>query len=91
MPTDFETQCEILSSLWLNYREDEQLVEFVRYNDLGLPLAYLINAGLADVTEDGVPYVEETFSQLCETLEIDVDQEYSSLNQMLGDLAVEED
>ena len=91
MPTDFETQCEILSDLWLNFREDEQLVEFVRYNDLGLPLAYLINACLAEVTDDGVPYVEETFSQLCETLNLDADQEYSSLDQMLGELAAEDD
>lgn len=91
MPTDFETQCEILSDLWLNYREDEQLVEFVRYNDLGLPLAYSINAGLVEVTDDGVPYVEETFSQLCETLNLDADQEHSSLNQMLRELAVEDE
>jgi hypothetical protein len=88
--TDFETQCAILSDLWLNYKDNEQLEDFVEYNDLGLPLAYLIHTDLARVTEDGVPYVEETFNLLCKSLDLDMEAEYTSLNEMLGDAEEEE-
>lgn len=85
--TDFETQCEILSDLWLNYRDHDELKDFHEYNDLGLPLAYLIHAELARVTDDGIPYVEETFNLLCAALDLDIEAEYSSLNEMLGESA----
>jgi len=83
--TDFETQCAILSDLWLNYKDHEELEDFVEYNDLGLPLAYLIHTELARVTEDGIPYIEETFNLLCAALDLNMEAEYISLNEMLGD------
>ena len=89
--TDFETQCEILSDLWLNYKENEELKDFIEYNDLGLPLAYLIHTDLAKVTDDGIPYVEETFNLLCAALELDMEADYLNLNEMLGESAVEEE
>jgi hypothetical protein len=89
--TNFETQCEILSDLWLNYRDNEQLEDFVEYNDLGLPLAYLIHADLAKATEDGIPFVEETFNILCASLDLDPEAEYISLNEMLGEASEEEE
>jgi hypothetical protein len=51
MPTNFETKCAILSDLWLNYKDNEELADFVEYNDLGLPLAYLIHTNLVTVTD----------------------------------------
>jgi len=89
--TDFETQCEILSDLWLNYKENDELKDFIEYNDLGLPLAYLIHTDLARVTEDGVPYVEETFNLLCTALDLDIEAEYVNLNEMLGESAEDEE
>jgi hypothetical protein len=83
--TDFETQCAILSDLWLNYKNHEELEDFVEYNDLGLPLAYLIHTELARVTDDGIPYVEETFNLLCAALDLNIEAEYISLNEMLGE------
>jgi len=83
--TDFETQCEILSDLWLNYKDNVELKDFIEYNDLGLPLAYVIHTDLARVTEDGVPYVEETFNLLCAALELDMEADYLNLNEMLGE------
>jgi len=83
--TDFETQCEILSDLWLNYKDNVELKDFIEYNDLGLPLAYVIHTDLARVTEDGVPYVEETFNLLCAALQLDTEAEYTSLNEMFGE------
>ena len=81
--TDFETQCEILSDLWLNYKDNEELEDFVEYNDLGLPLAYCIHTKLVDVTDEGIVYVEETFDLLCKGLDVDLDAEYESLNELM--------
>jgi len=89
--TDFQTQCEILSDLWLNYKDNPELKDFIEYNDLGLPLAYLIHTDLAIVTDDGAPYVEETFNLLCASLDLDVEAEYVNLNEMLGESAEDEE
>ena len=55
-----------------------------------MPLAYLIHSELARVTDDGIPYVEETFNLLCAALDLDIEAEYISLNEMLGESAEEE-
>lgn len=83
MATTFENKCAILADLWLNYKDNEELEDFVEYNDLGLPLAYCIHTKLADVTDDGISYVEETFNLLCKGLDVDLDAEYESLNELM--------
>jgi hypothetical protein len=83
MPTNFETKCEILSDLWINYKDNEELEDFVEYNDLGLPLAYLIHTELVTVNETGMPYVDETFNLLCKALDLDLDGDYASLNELM--------
>jgi hypothetical protein len=46
----------------MDYREDEEFTDFVEYNDLGLPLAYMISAGMVGaVPSKGAEIVEETF------------------------------
>ena len=83
MPTNFETKCEILSDLWLNYKDEAELRDFVEYNDLGLPLAYLIHTNLVTINESGIPYIDETFNLLCEGVGVDLDGEYESLNELM--------
>jgi hypothetical protein len=59
---NLETKVGILSDLYSNYREDKGFREFVEYNDLGLPLAYFLNEGLAlELSVDAVRYIEETW------------------------------
>jgi hypothetical protein len=89
--TDFETKCEILSDLWINYRDEQQLEDFIEYNDIGLQLAYCVHAGLSIITEQGSPYVGETFALLCSALGLDEDEEYRSLNDMLENASDEEE
>lgn len=36
--TSFEGRCSILGDLWLDYKENKELKDFIQYNDLGLPL-----------------------------------------------------
>ena len=82
MATDFSSKAAILADLWINYRDEDQLKDFIEYNDLGLPLAYLTNTDLATVTDQGKMYLEETFGLLCAALELDLDGEYETLSQM---------
>jgi hypothetical protein len=81
--TDFDTQCAILADLWLNYKDVDGLKDFLEYNDIGLPLAYCVHSELAEITESGITYIQETFDLLVESLELDLDDEFSSLAEML--------
>jgi hypothetical protein len=81
---EFENKCEILADLWLNFRNDSEIEDFVDYNDLGLPLAYLIHAELVEVLEDGMPYVEETYNLLAKSLGVDPDENFYTLQEMLN-------
>jgi hypothetical protein len=81
---EFEIKCEILADLWLNFKDDENLEDFVEYNDLGLPLAYLIYTELVEPTEAAAPYIEETYNLLAESLGLDLDQDFYTLQEMFN-------
>ncbi len=91
MATTFDNKCAILSDLWLNYKDEAELADFVEYNDLGLPLAYLIHTDLVTVNESGISYIDETFDLLCEGVGVDLDGEYESLNELMTFDEVDED
>ena len=91
MATTFDNKCAILSDLWLNYKDEAELADFVEYNDLGLPLAYLIHTDLVTVNENGISYIDETFNLLCEGVGVDLDGEYESLNELMTFDEVEEE
>jgi hypothetical protein len=61
MATTFSNKCKILGQLWIDYSKDENLKEFITYNDLGLPLAYASSEKLANLTDNGITWVEETW------------------------------
>lgn len=81
----FSDKCSILADLWYNYRADEQFEDFIEYNDIGLPLAYLISEGIANPTEIAGKYIDETYSLLVEALGVSDKETYESLDQMLGE------
>ena len=64
MKTKFKSKCLILSDLWLNWRDDEQFEEFIKYNDLGLPLAYAISEGIVVATDTAKQFINEAFDLL---------------------------
>jgi hypothetical protein len=84
MATPFDDQLAILADLWINYKDNEELEDFIEYNDLGLPLAYLIHTGLAEPTDGGAGYIDETFNLLITALGLDIEGEYESLNEILS-------
>ena len=85
MATSFENKVAILSDLWLNYRGDVEFEDFVEYNDLGLPLAYALDAGIVDVTIAAKKFVDETFELLLAGLEIEDEEDgFETLDDILG-------
>jgi hypothetical protein len=80
--TTFESMCEILSEFWAEYRDEEELKDFVAYNDLGLPLAYFINESIVISTPASEAYINESFNFLVAALGIDDKVTYESLDEM---------
>ena len=83
MPNDFSNKITILAELWMNYRDDDQLKDFIEYNDLGLPMAYFLMNELVLPTKQSEVYVNETYELLISSLGAD-DVEYTSLDELLG-------
>lgn len=74
----------ILSEFWLRYKTDEEFLDFVEYNDLGLPLAFALNSDIVKITPEATGYIEETFELLLDILEIDEEGPWETLDDMLG-------
>jgi hypothetical protein len=64
MTTTFFSRTQILSELWLDYRDEEKFKDFVEYNDLGLPLAYAIANKIVNETPTAEKFIDETFDLL---------------------------
>lgn len=82
MANDFSKKCEILSDLWMNYRDESEMEDFLVYNDLGLPLAHLCHTNLVKPSDQALMFVDETYNILCASLGIDPEQDYESLAEM---------
>jgi hypothetical protein len=82
----FENKITILAELWMNYRDDEGLQDFVEYNDLGLPLAYFLMNEIVMPTSQSELYINETYDLLIASLTVE-DRQWESLDELLGDQA----
>jgi hypothetical protein len=80
--TPFEIKCEILSDLWMDHRHQEDFEDFISYNDLGLPLAFLIGEELVTPSDMAKKMIEETFELFLAALEVD-DKGFDSLDDLL--------
>jgi len=80
--TDFENICDILGSLYSNYKEEQTFQEFIEFNDLGLPLAYLAKENLCTVSDDGEKYIAETWKLFLISLDIE-DEGFENLDELL--------
>ena len=83
MPNIYLNKIAILAELWMNYKDDEQLKEFIEYNDLGLPAAYLAHTNLATPSEQAIAFINETYDLFVASLGVD-DEEYTTLDELLG-------
>ena len=82
---DFSTKCSVLGDLWAYYREDiqssEAWMDFFKYNDVALPLSYMIDREYVTVNEnsEATSFVDETWDMFCEYINIPEDGEYANL------------
>ena len=83
MTTDFSNKITILAELWMNYRDDDHLDDFIEYNDLGLPMAYLLMNEIVLPSEQSEVYINETFDLLLAALSVK-DKGFESLDELLG-------
>lgn len=80
--TTFEDVCSILAELWVNHKDEKTFLDFVSYNDLGLPLAFLADSELVTLTEISKKYIEETWIMLLNSLDINEDIGFTSLEEL---------
>ena len=59
--TPFSDKTEILSELWMDYREDEAFTELFNYGDLAFPLAYAIRENIVKATPLAEQYINEVW------------------------------
>lgn len=83
--THFSNKVSILADLWINYRSDAEFEDFLEYNDIGLPLAYLLDNEIVKPTESAERFIEETFDLLLAGLEIE-DTGFEYLDDLLTGL-----
>jgi hypothetical protein len=89
--TLFSDKAAILADLWVNYREDaeknEAWLDFFHYNDVALPLAYMISEDLAFINtdSDAEELIEETWKMFCNYINVDPDGEYAGIADMFLD------
>ena len=81
MAVSFSDKCGILGQFWVQYRDDENLKVFTEYNDIGLPLAYFIAAGLVTANPMAEDYVNETFNMFVNALEL-TDEDIEGLDNL---------
>lgn len=87
--TDFSNICDILGQLYAEYAEDPGFSEFIEFNDLGLPLAYMEREHLCSVTGDGEKYIVETWQLFLASLNLQ-DEGFENLDEVLAASSNEE-
>lgn len=81
--TPFSSRANILAELWLNYRDDPEFIDFVEYNDIGLPLAYMLDNKIVEPTAMAEQFINETFDLFLKGLGAE-DTGFESLDELLG-------
>jgi hypothetical protein len=85
MSISFSRKCDLLAEVHVEASWNDELNEFRKYNDVGLPLSYLLSIGMVELKGDeGRVHIEETWELLCEALEVDNDTDYSNIDEMIS-------
>lgn len=80
--TNFSDICNILGKLYYQYRDEDTFIDFIEYNDIGLPIAYLTSENLCVPSPDGEKYVLESWELFLAALGVE-DKGFSSLEELL--------
>jgi hypothetical protein len=66
--TPFAVKCEILSELWMDYRDDENFDDLFNYGDLAFPLAYAVTNNIIESNESVEKFIVEVFDLLVSSM-----------------------
>lgn len=84
--TPFSNKVEILGQFWLFYRqqtkEDSGWVEFFRWADIGMPMAYMAWQELVTIKPSSKQYVNDVWDMFCDILSVDANARYGSLEEV---------
>jgi len=84
LTTTFDNKALILGQLWINYKNEDEWVDFVEYNDLGLPLAFAFAEGIVNHTPSLEQYINETWFLFLEGLDVE-DTGFEDLGDLLDE------
>ena len=85
METTFAKKCEILADLWMSYRDEISLEDYFEYNDVSLPLAFMITENVVTEKNDAIiGFIDEAFMLLLAALGSD-DKGFDNLDELLVD------
>lgn len=87
MNTPIEKQTEILSQLWMDYRDEEYFKSFFEYADLGLPLAYLITSNVVTRNDETDKFIGDTWEIFLGLVALE-DTGFEELSELLEDLDI---
>lgn len=79
----FETQVAVLADVWMNFRNVPEHEDFMYYNDLGLPLAYMLHSKMIEGNDSTKSIIEESFHMALEDF-------FGYTEDMIDDLTDEE-
>ena len=87
MNTPIEKQTEILSQLWMDYRDEEYFKDFFVYADLGFPLAYLLTQNVVTRNPETDKFIGDTWEMLLGLVALE-DTGFDELSELLEDLDI---
>ena len=68
----------------MDYKSDKYFKDFIEYNDIGLPIAFLVDNQLVEPNELATQYVYETWDIFLAALEIKEDIGWESLEEVFN-------
>lgn len=83
--TPFNTQCEILTDLWLNFRDDEEVQPLIAYYDIGFPLAFCQYEGLVTVNDSGKALISDCWLGVLDAFDVEEDTGFETLTDIVGE------
>ncbi len=90
--TSLENKCSIIEEFMRNFSfmpetyNNQYYLDFKIYNDLGVPLAQAFEYNLIKFEKEGEELINETWINFCNMLEVDPDEEYKSLLEIIPQL-----
>ena len=83
--TPFDTQCEIMSDLWLNYRTEEAFIPLFELFDMGFPLAFAYNQGMVTLNPVAKSFIQMTWAGTYEAFGHEEDTGFESVDDLASD------